>query len=298
MSYGILLLRMVLGLTLASHGAQKLFGWFDGHGPRGTAGFFGQLGFRAPLVMAAAAGLSEFGGGLLLAMGLLTPLAALAITVVMLTAIWTVHRPKGFWAMSGGYEYNLLIWASAVALAATGGGRYSLDAAIGWAGILSDLWWGLGVAAGGVLLAAANLAFGRGATAPEAPAGPTEAEEQPPAEPATAAADREAESVATAPAMREHAEVAERYPPVEIEVADAGEGNDLVDCLWRHGFTATLMEDEGGWRVDVHSRLEEPDRLMFDLVAPVETWLRGREHAGLVLAAGELRYTVKAQDDR
>src|SRR4051812_19068642 len=148
MAYGILLLRVILGATLFSHGAQKLFGWFDGHGPRGTAGFFGNLGFRAPLAMAAAAGLSEFGGGLLLAMGLLTPLAALAIAVVMVTAIWTVHRSKGFWAMDGGYEYNLLIWTAAVALAATGGARYSLDAAIGSADTLSGFWWGLGVAVG------------------------------------------------------------------------------------------------------------------------------------------------------
>jgi putative oxidoreductase len=91
MSYGILLLRVVLGSIVAAHGAQKLFAWFGGSGPRGTASSFAQLRFQAPRVLALAVGLAEFGGGLLLAAGLLTPLAALAIAVVMLNAIATVH---------------------------------------------------------------------------------------------------------------------------------------------------------------------------------------------------------------
>jgi putative oxidoreductase len=145
MSYGILLLRVVFGLALAAHGSQKLFGWFGGHGVRGTAGFFGQLGFRAPLAMAALAGLAELGGGLLFALGLATPLAAFAIAVVMLNAIWAVHWRNGFWNSNGGYEMNLFILATAVAVAATGSGRFSLDSWIGWAGDLSGLWWGAGV---------------------------------------------------------------------------------------------------------------------------------------------------------
>jgi putative oxidoreductase len=147
MSYGILLLRAVVGLALAAHGSQKLFGWFGGHGLRGTAGFFGQLGFRAPLAMAALAGLAELGGGLLFALGLATPLAAFAIAVVMLNAIWAVHRKNGFWNANGGYEMNLFIVAIAVAVAVTGAGRFSLDHRIGWAGDLSGLWWGVGVLA-------------------------------------------------------------------------------------------------------------------------------------------------------
>jgi putative oxidoreductase len=147
MSYGILLLRVVFGLALAAHGSQKLFGWFGGHGLRGTAGFFGQLGFRAPLAMAALAGLAELGGGLLFALGLATPLAAFAIAVVMLNAIWAVHWKNGFWNSNGGYEMNLFILATAAAVAVTGAGRFSLDSWIGWAGELSGLWWGVGVLA-------------------------------------------------------------------------------------------------------------------------------------------------------
>jgi putative oxidoreductase len=161
MSYGILFIRVVVGLVLVPHGAQKLFGWFGGHGLRGTASFFGGLGFRAPLSMALAAGLAEFGGGLLFAAGLLTPIAALLIAVTMLTAIWTVHWRKGFWNTAGGYEYNLVIWSTAVGIAATGGGRYSLDAVLGWADDLRGLRWGLAVLAASVLCAALSVLLGR-----------------------------------------------------------------------------------------------------------------------------------------
>src|SRR3990172_1155387 len=106
MSYGILTLRVVLGTIMAAHGAQKLFGWFHGGGPRQTGGGFAQLRCRPPLLAALAAGLAEFGGGVLLAAGLVTPLAALAVAVVMLNAIATVHWRNGFWIMKGGYEFN------------------------------------------------------------------------------------------------------------------------------------------------------------------------------------------------
>jgi len=161
MSYGILVLRFVLGLTLAAHGAQKLFGSLGGHGPRGTGGSFGTLGFRAPLLLALAAGTAEFGGGLLLASGFLTPLAALAIAVVMLNAIGSVHWRNGFWNSKGGYEFNLNLWAAAVAIAAIGPGRFSLDALIGWADNISGLWWGVGVAGLSVLVSAVTLTLGR-----------------------------------------------------------------------------------------------------------------------------------------
>ena len=161
MSYGILLLRFVVGSTMAAHGAQKLFGWFGGGGPQGTAATFGQLRFRAPLLLGLAAGLSELGGGLLLATGLLTPLAALAIAVVMLNAIWTVHRRNSFFNTAGGYEYNLVLLAAAVAIAATGGARFSLDNLIGWTDTISGLWWGVGVLVVAMLVSAIMLTTGR-----------------------------------------------------------------------------------------------------------------------------------------
>lgn len=161
MSYGLLVLRVVLGLVMAGHGAQKLFGWFGGGGLTGTARGFGGMRFRAPLVMAAVAGLTEFGGGLLFAAGLLTPLAALGLAGVMVTAIATVHWQNGLWATKGGYEYNLLIYTTAVAVTATGPGQFSLDALIGWADSMSGVWWGVGVLVVSLALSAATLTLGR-----------------------------------------------------------------------------------------------------------------------------------------
>jgi putative oxidoreductase len=150
MNYGLLLLRVVVGLTMFSHGSQKLFGWFGGHGPRGTGGFFGSLGFPQPYAMAIVAGASE-AAGLLLALGLLTPFAALAIASVMVVAVGAVHMKNGFWSTGGGYEYNLVLWATAVAIAAAGPGRFSLDAALGIVDNLAGVWWGVGVLLASVL---------------------------------------------------------------------------------------------------------------------------------------------------
>jgi putative oxidoreductase len=140
------LLRVVIGGTLFAHGAQKLFGWFGGHGLRGTAGFFGSIGWRAPLLMAFLAGLGET-SGLLFAAGFLTPLAALGIATVMLNAIFAVHWKNGFFNGDGGLEFPLSLATVAVAVAAIGPGRFSIDNAIGWADNISGLWWGVGVAA-------------------------------------------------------------------------------------------------------------------------------------------------------
>jgi putative oxidoreductase len=160
MAYGLLLLRLVVGATMFGHGAQKLFGWFGGHGPRGTGGFFAQLGFRAPVLMAIFAGLSE-SSGLLLAAGFLTPFACLAIAVVMVNAIATVHWSKGFWNGNGGYEFPLTILTVAVSIAAIGPGRFSIDRAIGWDDNLSGLWWGVGVLGAALIISFVTLTFGR-----------------------------------------------------------------------------------------------------------------------------------------
>jgi putative oxidoreductase len=170
MSYGLLLLRIVVGGTMFAHGAQKLFGWFGGHGLRGTSGFFGSLGYRAPLAMAALAGVAE-AGGLAFAFGFLTPVAALGIAVVMLTAIGVVHWKNGFFNTDGGFEFNLTLLAAAIAVTATGPGRFSIDRLIGWDDTITGLWWtvgGLGVA---LAIAGLNLTIGR---RPEPQVRPTE----------------------------------------------------------------------------------------------------------------------------
>jgi putative oxidoreductase len=145
MSYGLLLLRVVGGLTISAHGVQKLFGWFGGGGVRGTAGFFENVGFRPPLLLAVLAGLGE-SGGLLFAAGFLTPLAALGMTIVMFNAIAVVHWSKGFFNSNGGLEFPLSLATIAIAVTATGPGRFSIDHAIGWDDNISGVWWAVGVA--------------------------------------------------------------------------------------------------------------------------------------------------------
>ena len=111
--------------------------------------------------MALIAGLGELAGGLLFAFGLLTPLAALILTVVMLNAIGTVHWKKGFFNSAGGYEFNLAIIATAVAVTAIGPGRYSLDGVFGWAEAISGPWWSLAVIVLAALVAFLTLTIGR-----------------------------------------------------------------------------------------------------------------------------------------
>jgi len=161
MSLGLLVLRVVLGVIMVAHGSQKLFGWWGGPGLQGTSGMCEHLSFRAPLVMSFALALAEAGGGLLIAAGLLTPVGALAVALVMANAVYLVHLPKGFFASNGGYEFNLSIAGGVIALAATGPGRYSLDHAIGWDDNLSGPWWAPGVAAAALVLAFFVLTVGR-----------------------------------------------------------------------------------------------------------------------------------------
>ncbi len=158
MEYGILLLRLVVGLVFAGHGAQKLFGWFGGGGRAGTAAFFSALGYRAPAAMAVVAGLAELGGGLLLGAGLLTPLAALLLSVVMLNAIATVVWPKGF---LGGYEFEVTLMTVALAVTAAGAGRLSLDRLIGWEDEISGLTWASAVLAAALVTSVVTTTLGR-----------------------------------------------------------------------------------------------------------------------------------------
>src|SRR5258705_13953986 len=127
MDAGFLIARLILGLAIGAHGAQKLFGWFGGHGLKGTGAFFESLGFRPGTVFAFAAGLGELGGGLLTAAGLLGPIGPALIVLVMLVAILAVHWPHGFFASSNGIELPFAYLAAALALAHAGPGAYSLD---------------------------------------------------------------------------------------------------------------------------------------------------------------------------
>ena len=156
LGFGLLLVRLVFGLAMAAHGAQKLFGWFGGYGLAGTGGFFEGLGFRPGKRFALAAGLSEFGGGLLVALGLLGPVGPALIVSVMLVGMVTVHLKNPFFASSNGIELPLLYSATAVALALTGPGVFSLDSILG----LEFLWatqFALIALGAGVLGGAANL---------------------------------------------------------------------------------------------------------------------------------------------
>lgn len=128
---GLLILRLVIGLTLAAHGAQKLFGWWGGPGMTGWTGAMNRMRIRPAVPWAWASALAEFAGGLALAAGFLFPLPVFAIAGSMLVAIALVHLPKGFFVSKGGYEFNLSILAAGAALALTGPGSISLDAALG-----------------------------------------------------------------------------------------------------------------------------------------------------------------------
>lgn len=128
---GLLIARLVLGLLMAAHGAQKLLGWFGGHGLTATAGFFEGMGFRPGRLFATVASLTELVSGLLLALGLFGPVGPALMISVMVVAAVTVHWPNGVFAQKNGIEVPLLYATGAFALALTGPGRLSLDALLG-----------------------------------------------------------------------------------------------------------------------------------------------------------------------
>jgi putative oxidoreductase len=131
LSIGLLVARLVLGLLMAGHGSQKLFGWFGGHGLAGTGGFFESLGFRPGRLFAAIAALTEIGSGLLVALGFLGAVGPALMLSVMIVAAVTVHLKHGLFAASNGIEMPLLYGVGAVALALTGPGLFSLDTMLG-----------------------------------------------------------------------------------------------------------------------------------------------------------------------
>jgi putative oxidoreductase len=130
MDLGRVALRGIVGPLFVGHGTQKLFGWFGGHGPDATGGAFESMGLQPGRRHATAAGIAETAGGALLTIGALTPLTATVISSVMITAIRKAHLKNGPWATNGGYEYPLALIGVASALAETGPGRPSVDAAL------------------------------------------------------------------------------------------------------------------------------------------------------------------------
>jgi putative oxidoreductase len=170
MSLGLLVLRVVVGLLLVAHGCQKTAGCFGGAGPEKTGAFFESLGLRPGTTMALFAGMSEVIGGLLIALGLFTPVGAAILSAVMLTAIWTAHRSAGLWATEGGFEYNLVLLATFFALSGAGPGNWSLDNALGMD--LAGDGWALAQLAAGLVGAALTVVIGRASIERPDPAQP------------------------------------------------------------------------------------------------------------------------------
>ncbi|MFN2611130.1 MAG: DoxX family protein [Actinomycetota bacterium] len=164
MDVGVLVIRLAVGLIIAAHGTQKLFGWFDGPGIGGTAGMLESMGFTPARPFAILTGTSEMMGGLALASGFFTPLAVAMIVGTMTVAIVKVHLPKGFFNAKGGFEFPLLIALGALGVGLSGPGFDSIDRLIGvalpypTAGILA-LIVGLGMGLGVATLS--SLAVGR-----------------------------------------------------------------------------------------------------------------------------------------
>lgn len=157
---GLLVGRVVLGLLMAAHGTQKLFGWFGGYGLRGTGEFFEQIGFRPGRLFAAAASVGEVTSGLLLALGFLGPIGPALMISVMLVAALTVHWANGLFASSNGIEVPLLYATGALGLGLVGPGPYSVDAVLGIAAVWTPAVT-LAVLAAGIVGGLANLAVRR-----------------------------------------------------------------------------------------------------------------------------------------
>ncbi len=152
---GLLILRLVVGLTFAAHGAQKAFGWWKGPGWAGWLAVMTRMGFRPIAVWGAVSIGAELIGGMLLAVGFFTPVAAMALIGQSAVIVFKAHWARGFWSRDGGFEFPLSLAAGVVALVGTGPGSVSLDAALALS--YSDAVRGLLIAVGvvGALLAIA-----------------------------------------------------------------------------------------------------------------------------------------------
>ena len=160
MDTALLIARLFFGLGIAAHGAQKLFGWFSGGGINKTGEFMVMLGWNQARFFATAAGLGEFGGGLLVALGFLSPIGPALMILVMLTATFSVHIHNGFFATKNGIEMPMLYAMAALVLAFTGPGDYSFDRFLGldWFYSQKNSWIAIAAA---VAIALINVAVRR-----------------------------------------------------------------------------------------------------------------------------------------
>jgi putative oxidoreductase len=170
LSTGLLIARLVIGVPMIAHGAQKLLGWFGGYGLAGTSGFFEAMGFRPGRLFVAAASLAEITGGSLVTVGLLGPVGPALMISVMLVASLTAHAGKGFFASNNGFEPPFLYGGGALALAFTGYGRFSLDALLGLEGLAKPE-VAMAAVTVGILGGLAMLALRKPATQPAAARG-------------------------------------------------------------------------------------------------------------------------------
>lgn len=149
----LLIIRVALGVTMASHGYAK---FFKGGRIAGTAGWFDSMGMRPGRVHATLAATGEIAAGLCLAVGFLTSFASLGFVGLMTVAYWTVHKDNGFMILAEGWEYVFILAIAAVSVAMLGPLEWSIDNAIGWDNEL-DGYTGLIISAGGGVAAAGAL---------------------------------------------------------------------------------------------------------------------------------------------
>jgi len=125
--YGVLFIRIGLGVIFIAHGGQKLFGLFGGHGLSGTIGFMDKMGFQPAMLFGAALACAEFFGGVLALLGLFTRWAGLFLAIVMSVAVYTVHLKNGLFMSNKGFEFSGALLCMALSLIVSGGGRWSID---------------------------------------------------------------------------------------------------------------------------------------------------------------------------
>jgi putative oxidoreductase len=297
----MLVLRLVVGGVVSARGARTVITLFGGRRPSPGA-LLRAVRSRTDEAGMLAVGALEFGAGLLFASGLLTSLAALAIGVLLLGSIRIGDARDAFWKADVRSEVALTSWAAAVAVAAAGAGRFSLDAAIGWSELLSGLGWGVAVLVTPFLVHAGKARFARrAARLRDARPGAEKAgvEHLPDDAGERAGANQSKTRLFRRPARPPRAlglglaqapsEHAKRIPPVEIQLSDADDATDLIDCLWRYGLGGRLVESGKRWAVEVESPHPQSHRVLTDVVETIEIWLLECDRPGLLIRVDESR---------